>query len=161
LKKGASVGFEVKEPGKVHSQGALVLDNSVAMRWLLASGKAADQRYAKSVRNHIKKHRPRVLVPYLWTYEAANVVAQYVRLGELDYDVAANTLIALQELCAVIIERETPLAIFECAEVHGVTAYDAAYLLLARSECLPLATLDKKMRKVARTMGIAVFGLEK
>jgi len=40
-----------------------------------------------------------------------------------------------------------------------VTAYDAAYLLLARSEGLPLATLDRKMRKVAKGMGIDVFGL--
>ena len=101
------------------------------------------------------------MVPYLWTYEAANVVAQYVRLGELDYDVASNTLIALQEVCSVIIDRETPLALFEAAEVHGVTAYDAAYLLLARSEGLPLATLDKKMRKVAGNMGITVFGVAK
>ena len=74
---------------------------------------------------------------------------------------AANTLMALQALCAVIIDREAPLALFEAAEAHGVTAYDAAYLLLARSEGLPLATLDRKMRKVAKTMGIPVFGVVK
>ncbi len=155
-----SVGFEVKEPGKIYSQVGVVLDNSVAMRWLVASGKKVDQRYALSVRDFIQEERPRVMVPYLWTYEAANVVAYYVRQGELEYSVAINTLLALHDLCSIAIDRgETPIALFEAAEAHGVTAYDAAYLLLARSEGLPLATLDRKMRKVAKGMGIDVFGL--
>ncbi len=155
------MGFEARELGKAYAKGDLVLDNSVAMRWLVADGKPADQRYARSVRDQIYSQRPKVVVPYWWTYEASNVVAQYVRLGELDYDVASNTLIALQEMCSVIIDRETPLALFKAAEEHGITAYDAAYLLLARSEGLPLATLDKKMRKVAGSMGVTVVGLAK
>ena len=152
------MGYEVRESGGVYAQGGLVLDNSVAMRWLIASGKAADQRYARAVRDHIQQHRPQVLVPYLWTYEAANVLAQYVRLGELAFSVAANTLIALQELCSISIDRESPVALLELADGHDVTAYDAAYLLLARNAGVSLATLDKKMRKVARSMGITVFG---
>ena len=102
------------------------------------------------------------MAPYLWTYEAANVVAYYVRQGELDYSVAINTLLALNDLCSIAINRgETPMALFEAAAAHGVTAYDASYLMLARSEGLPLATLDKKMRKVAKSMGIEVFGAGK
>jgi len=153
------VGYEVRESGGTYAPGSLVLDNSVAMRWLIASGKPADQRYARAVRDHIQQHRPQVLVPYLWTYEAANVVAQYVRLGELEFGIASNTLVALQELCSVSIDRETPIALFEVANEHGVTAYDAAYLLLARNAGVPLATLDKKMRKVARNMGITAFNV--
>jgi len=72
--------------------------------------------------------------------------------------VAANTLIALQELCSISIDRESPVALLELADGHDVTAYDAAYLLLARNAGVSLATLDKKMRKVARSMGITVFG---
>lgn len=153
------MGFEVREPGKVYSREGIVVDNSVAMRWLIASGKAADQRYAQRVRDFIGEHRPQVMVPYLWTYEAANVVAYYVRQGELEYRLAINTLLALNDLFSIAIDRtETPMALFEASEVHGVTAYDASYLLLARGEGLPLATLDRKMRKVAKSMGIKVFG---
>jgi predicted nucleic acid-binding protein len=157
----ASVGFEVAEPGKPYLKGGLVVDNSVAMRWLVASGRPADQRYARSVRDHIQEHRPRVLVPYLWTYEAANVVAQYVRLGEVSYNVASTTLIALHDLCSISVDREPPLALFELAEKHEVTAYDAAYLFLARRQGGTLATLDKKMRKVATNMGINIFATNK
>ena len=153
--------YEVRESSGVYPQEGLVLDNSVCMRWLISSGKPADQRYARAVKVHIQQHRPQVLVPYLWTYEAANVVAQYVRLGELEFSVASNTLIALHDLFSISIERETPLALFEAAQGHGVTAYDAAYLLMARNTGVPLATLDKKMRKIAVKMGITLFAAEK
>lgn len=156
------MGFEVREPGRHYSQGGVVVDNSVAMRWLISSGKPGDQRYARQVRDFIQAEQPQIMVPYLWTYEAANVVAYYVRRGELEYSVAANTLQAFNQLFTITIDRgETPLALFESAEAHGVTAYDAAYLLLARHEGIPLATLDKKMRKVARKMGIEIFGAAK
>ena len=154
------MGFEVKETGRIYSRGGVVVDNSVAMRWLIASGKKTDQRYALGVRDFIRAESPRVMVPYLWSYEAANAVAYYVRQGELEYSVAFNTLAALNDLCSINIDRgETPMALFEAAEAHGVTAYDASYLLLARSEGLPLATLDKKMRKVAKGMGVRVFAV--
>ena len=158
-RKAVSVGYEVRESAGVYAPGSLVLDNSVAMRWLVASGKPADQRYAWAVRDHIQQHRPQVLVPYLWTYEAANVLAQYVRLGELAFSLASDTLVALQELCSISIDRESSVALLDLAHGHGVTAYDAAYLLLARNAGVPLATLDKKMRKVARSMGVTVFGI--
>ena len=155
------MAYEVRESGSAYAPGALVLDNSVSMRWLISSGTATDQRYARFVRDHIQQYRPQVLVPYLWTYEAANVVAQYVRLSELEFSVASNALVALHELCSISIDRETPLALLETAREYGVTAYDAAYLLLARNTGVPLATLDKKMRKIAVKMGITVFVAKK
>ena len=77
----------------------------------------------------------------------------------VDNSVAINALHALNDLFTINIDRgETPQALFEAAGMYGITAYDASYLLLARSEGLPLATLDKKMRKVAKDMGIPLFG---
>lgn len=152
------MGFEIRELGKAYSGSRLVIDNSVAMRWLIASGKPADQRYALAVRDFVRDHQCRVMVPYLWNYEAANVAAHYVRCGELEYSVAIHTLHAMHDLFTINVDwSETPLALFEAAESRGVTAYNASYLLLARGEGLPLATLDKKMRKVAKGMGIQIF----
>ncbi len=154
------MGFEVREPGRIYSGAGLVIDNSVAMRWVVASGKSADQRYALAVRRFVQDKRSKVMVPYLWTYEAANVAAHYVRKGELGYSMAINALHALGVLFTINIDRgETPRPLFEAAESFGITAYDAAYLLLARNEELPLATLDKSMRKVAAGMGIPIFGV--
>ena len=158
LTKDAGVGFEVKESKRSCSHAALVIDNSVAMRWLVASGKPADRDYALAVRDFVLDSGSRVLVPYLWAYEAANVAAYYVRAGELAQDVAADSLHALQNLFTIRIDRdETPRTLFEAAEAQEVSAYDASYLLLARDEGLPLATLDKKMRKAARDMEISLF----
>ena len=152
------MGFEVREPGKIYTDTAFVIDNSVAMRWLIASGKPADQRFALSVRDFVQNEASQVLVPYLWIYEAANVAAYYVREGELQYSVASNTLRALKDLFTIHIDRgETPQVLFEAAETQRLTAYDASYLLLARNEGLPLATLDKRMQKVAKGMGIELF----
>ena len=38
---------------------------------------------------------------------------------------------------------------------HDLTVYDAAYLELAQRRCIPLATLDKKLHKAAKSMGVA------
>ena len=155
------MGFEVREAGRTYGGNGLVIDNSVAMRWILSSGTPSDRRYALRVRDHIQVEGSRVAVPWLWTYEAANVVAHYVKAGELDYSVALNTLHALKEIFTISIDRgETPEALFEAAHTRGVTAYDAAYLLLARNEAAPIATLDKKMRRVAKEMGIQIFEAE-
>jgi len=43
------------------------------------------------------------------------------------------------------------------ASRHRLTAYDAAYLGLARQPGLPLATLDDDLRKAAIAGGIAVL----
>lgn len=155
------MGFEVREPGKIYTGAGLVVDNSVAMRWIIASGKSADQRYALAVRDFVRDERNQVMVPYLWTYEAANVAAHYVRRGELEYSMAINALHTLSVLFTINIDRgETPRALFEAAESYGITAYDAAYLLLARGEGLPLATLDRGMRKVAKGMGVQIFPVQ-
>lgn len=152
------MGFEVREPGKIYSGAGLVIDNSVAMRWVIASGESADQRYALMVRDFVRDEQSQVMVPYLWTYEAANVAAYYVRRGELEYSTAVNALHSLSLLFTINIDRgETPRALFEAAESYGVTAHDASYLLLARGEGLQLATLDREMRNVAKGMGIPIF----
>jgi len=43
------------------------------------------------------------------------------------------------------------------AETEGVTSYDAAYLELALREGLPLATLDKGMKRAAGSLGIPLL----
>ena len=47
------MGFEALDPFRSHGDQAIVLDNSVAMRWLVASTHAEHQRFALNVREHI------------------------------------------------------------------------------------------------------------
>ncbi|MBE9538889.1 MAG: hypothetical protein IMF06_07390 [Proteobacteria bacterium] len=66
-------------------------------------------------------------------------------------------MIALHDLFSINIERETPLALFELAQSYGVTAYDAAYLLLARNAGLPLATEMSRRLKTLRQFSWLTF----
>jgi predicted nucleic acid-binding protein len=43
------------------------------------------------------------------------------------------------------------------AERHQLTSYDTAYLDLAKRLALPIATLDKDLRKAALAEGVAVL----
>jgi predicted nucleic acid-binding protein len=44
------------------------------------------------------------------------------------------------------------------ARRHGLTAYDASYLELARRDALPLATLDADLTRAARAEGLSLLG---
>ena len=43
------------------------------------------------------------------------------------------------------------------ARMHGLSAYDAAYLELSIRNGAPLATLDDKLRRAAKAAGITLF----
>jgi predicted nucleic acid-binding protein len=47
--------------------------------------------------------------------------------------------------------------VFQLANRHGLTVYDAAYLDLAVREGLPLASIDAALIRAAEQSGIAVF----
>jgi len=57
----------------------LVLDNSVAMRWLFADGSEADRQYASEVAALVETSE--VHVPALFVTEAANVILRALKVG--------------------------------------------------------------------------------
>jgi predicted nucleic acid-binding protein len=150
------VAFESLEPGRITNKTELVVDNSVMMRWLFDDGSARDRRYAQKVLKQIKDDGLRVLVPYIWVYEATYVVNYYVQEGQIDHEGAMNRLNSLSDLCTVVIDKVPPSILFDFANIHKLSTYDSAYLMLARASICTFATLDKKMLKVARKLGINV-----
>lgn len=101
--------------------------------------------------------RDEALVPALWHWEVANVLAMAVRKGRV---VAAEVVSRLALLTSLPIRtdsegfsrawRET----MALAEAHGLTVYDAAYLELALRSGVPLATRDKALRDAAIALGV-------
>jgi predicted nucleic acid-binding protein len=91
-------------------------------------------------------------VPSLWTFEIVNALVQGVRRQRLTEERAAEFLEQLKSL-AFQIDAAPALAdlarLRELASRHQLTAYDAAYLDLAIRTGLPLASLDKALRKAA------------
>ena len=135
-----------------------VLDNSVAMRWLLASNKVSDQRYAESVLRSLANAE--AVVPNLWHLEAANVLLSAANRKELEISAIERFTVQLENL-PITVDTLTANQVFghtmSLAKAYRLSSYDAAYLELALRESLPLATLDKGLLKAARRSDIEIY----
>ena len=134
-----------------------VLDASVALAWVLDNPVPA---YALEVRQGSLDGQ-RGLVPALWHLEIANGLAMAERRGDLS---AADAEDALDQILLTAASKlDTDMKLIPARESlmnarsFQLTAYDAAYLELARREALPLATLDKKLRAAGAKAGVALL----
>ena len=137
----------------------LVVDNSVAMRWLFTDGSESDRHYASEVAAMVETSE--VHVPALFVTEAANVISRALKLGVITSQECESRFDLLNAMQASIDPMESmhsamPLAIKAFEE--GLSAYDASYLLLAKKLGCPLATLDKDLRRAAKNCGVAIAG---
>ncbi len=135
-----------------------VLDNSVAMRWLLETGNSSDQKYAESVLTSLTEAD--AIVPNLWHLEATNVLIGAEKrldtsIGEIE------GFISQLEGLPIYVDPLTSLHSFSrtlvLARAYNLSSYDAAYLELAVREGLPLATLDKSLIKAAKKADVAIY----
>jgi len=134
----------------------LVVDASIALAWALPDESSA---YAEAVLAVVEREGLRV--PELWVREVANGLAvAYLRKRIVSADEQAF-LAALSRLSIDVEESVSPVTAVRdgtaAAMRYGLTAYDAAYVDLARREGLALATLDAAMRKSAAQAGITIF----
>jgi len=135
-----------------------VLDNSVAMRWLLASQKPADQIYAESVLRSFTTAE--AIVPHLWYLEAANVLLAAEQRGEIGFEAIQFFITQLEDLPIQVDPLTTHQAFnrtLNIARIYKLSSYDAAYLELAIRKDHPLATLDKQLTKAAIDANVVLY----
>lgn len=100
------------------------------------------------------------LVPSLWHLEVANILSSGVKRNRLTHAGALHflSLLAKHPIETAGEDVPFPAALFyELAQQHALTAYDAAYLRLALSSGLPLASKDRALLAAARAAGVALF----
>jgi predicted nucleic acid-binding protein len=101
-------------------------------------------------------------VPALWRLEVANVLEMSTRRGRHDAAFRDATLADLAQL-PIQVDGETDSHTWgetlRLAERHKLTLYDAAYLELAQRRGLPLATLDRHLRRAAGAEKVRVLGM--
>jgi predicted nucleic acid-binding protein len=136
---------------------AIVVDNSVMMRWLFKDGSESDQHYAQTVLRHIDVDKPHVIAPSIWVYEAAFVVNYYAKKDIVSYETSMNHLNSLFDVCTVIRGEETPAMLFDMSHTHNLSAYDASYVMLALQQDCPIATLDKAIIAVSGQLNLKIF----
>jgi len=131
----------------------LVLDASTALAWAFED---ESSKYADSILTFVTENH--AIVPALWTYEMTNGVLVGLRRSRLTIDEAVDFA---EDLHAMDIRVDStppePMALLAEAVDFNLTAYDAAYLVLARDTGLPLATQDRALIRAARKSGIDIF----
>jgi predicted nucleic acid-binding protein len=91
----------------------------------------------------------------------ANGFATAERRGALARSDIDRCLADIDALLASSVDYSTTVIslrqAFACASGFRLTAYDAVYLETARTEHLPIATLDRALADAARKAGVSLF----
>ncbi len=131
-----------------------VLDSSVALSWCFEDESTTE---TSTLLKAMGKGEWEALVPPLWPYEMVNVLLGAVRRKRITEaqmqsfigNILRLPIQAVEQDMELIFRRLEPLA-----TQHDLTAYDTAYLELALSEGLPIATKDDALRKAATVAGV-------
>ncbi len=135
----------------------LVLDSSVTITWFMPEeGTGA----TLSVLDQVTQHG--AFVPIHWSIEVGNALLVATRGRRIS---AEKRKEALEQLVGLQISADTRSldeawdASLALAETFRLTLYDACYLELAQRRKLPLASLDRDLRKAAKALSIPLLGV--
>ena len=131
----------------------LVVDCSVTVAWCFEDEK---NPYVDAILGALDDTD--ALVPSIWPFEVANVLALSERAGRLDVARSAWFIRFLADLPIRVDERSPSGAFGETlalARAHDLTIYDTAYLEVALRNGVRLATQDNALRAAAFKLGVA------
>jgi predicted nucleic acid-binding protein len=100
------------------------------------------------------------VVPLHWPLELTNVLRNAIRRGRLTESLAAKQAAALMSLSVRFDHLTHQLAftsIYQLAQKHALTTYDAAYLELALRLGAELATNDDELKAAAKKEGVTLL----
>ena len=132
-----------------------VIDNSVVMTWCF---KDETNQYADSVLDTLEFST--AFVPSIWPLEVGNVLLVAERKKRLSEADSTRFITLLAEL-PIAIEPEPPdrmmREILTLAREQQISTYDASYLDLAMRKGIPIATLDKGLKKAAKRIKVSIL----
>lgn len=130
-----------------------VLDASVTMAWCFEDEATAA---TDAVLDRLAEEP--AVAPPLWQLEVTNVLLGAERRGRITEAQGARFLELLGRLpIRVDLGPVAPAAVLAAGRRHGLTAYDASYLVLAEREALPLATVDAGLSAACRAAGVPLL----
>ena len=100
----------------------------------------------------------KVIAPTLFDSEVTNVLWKYARNGALDEENARKTLAYLLQM----VDEYTDTSELAIEALHegirlGHSIYDMFYLVLARHNGAAVLTTDKKLKALAKSLGVSVL----
>ena len=136
---------------------ALVLDSSLTLAWVYL-----DELTPVTAKLSESINETGAWVPSIWRLEIANSLHVSIRRRRIDRafrDRAIEDLSRLPISVDAATDEFAWTTTLALSDRFGLTLYDACYLELARRRALPLATLDKDLRKAAKALGIPLLGV--
>jgi predicted nucleic acid-binding protein len=130
---------------------ALVIDASVTACWAFD-----DEDHATAARARERLETEDAWVPSLWFFEVRNSLIVAERRGRVDEAHVSRFLGLLARLPIQIDYDPVDGDLMNMARQRRLTAYDAAYLELARRKGAPLATLDRALATAASSADVAL-----
>lgn len=130
-----------------------VIDTSVTMAWCFED-EATEE--TDTLLDALRSDQ--AIVPSVWQLEVTNVLLVAERRARITEAQAARFLELFLHLPIVVDESPTDVtAILAAGRLHSLSAYDAAYLVLAEKLAASLATLDGKLRTASRAAGVPLL----
>jgi predicted nucleic acid-binding protein len=135
---------------------AFVLDVSACMPWCCEDETTeASEQMLEWAMDGSALH-----VPSLWTWEILNTVAVVIKRKRITADRGKEFLVQLATF-NIFVDEPPLIADFQrlhsLADNRQLTAYDVAYLDLAKRRSLPLATLDSDLTQAALAEGVKIL----
>ena len=133
----------------------LVLDASVVTAWCFEDEKTP---YTERLLDLLAADGE-ALVPAVWPAEVTNALLSAMRSRRMALAQVRAFLNRLAGFAITIDPVQTQRvfdSVLSVARECNLTTYDAAYLELALRDGLPLATLDRALRKAAKAAGVAI-----
>jgi predicted nucleic acid-binding protein len=132
----------------------VVVDASFAGAWMLPDESSGE---AEALLHEILEGTCAMAVPELWDYEMCNLLRSAVRRNRLEEQDADKAMDLLRHVPRQIFDHRDDLfqrRLMTLAVRFDLSAYDASYLELAdRLQCA-LVTNDRRLREVARSLGL-------
>lgn len=136
---------------------SLVLDGSAALAWCFD-----DEATSPVDAVMMQVAATGAVVPAIWRLEIANGLHSGMRRGRMTAEKRNAMLAALSDM-DIRTDPETDryawTTTLRLVERFGLTVYDACYLELAQRLSLPLASLDKELRKAGQHAGLTLLGI--
>ena len=129
---------------------SIVLDASVAASFMLAGEHDDLSRTARTI---IVARG--AVAPTIFWYEIRNILLSNERRRRIDAVIADRALRHIGALPIALrsVDNDDVIGL---TRTHQLSAYDAAYLSLARQEGVPLLTYDKALAAAAQREGVAL-----
>ncbi len=133
-----------------------VVDASVVLTWCFPDENSALARRVAQM----FKEGDTAIAPSFWPHEVLNALLVGEKRKRISADLIRNFLTDVATLPIVLQELQAD-AVFDriqsLSREHGLTAYDAAYLDLAQTNGLPVATLDEGLIRACARTGVELI----